>query len=75
MSLQHTADSVLLQAQMHSTYLWGLSYRPFGTGAFNEQKISIFNTMLARETAESCVPFQLVGVHQAGSGDGLVMHS
>lgn len=58
LALQHTANAVLLQAQMHSTYLWGLAYRPFGTGAFMEQKRRMLQVMMMRETPDTCIPFR-----------------
>ena len=39
----------MLQAQMHSQYLFALSYRPFGTGGFSEDKRRILEVMIGRE--------------------------
>ena len=46
---------VFLKTQLYTSYLWGLNYKPFGTGAFAIQKQHILNVFLATRTAESPV--------------------
>lgn len=43
---------------MHTTYLWGLAYRPYGSGAYSEHKLRLLELMLSRESAFTCKPFQ-----------------
>ena len=57
LSLLHAADGVFLQAQMHSQYLFALSYRPFGTSGFHEDKVRLLEVMMSREEPESCAFF------------------
>ena len=57
LSLLHASGGVFLQAQMHSQYLWALSYRPFSSSAFHEDKVRVLEVMLAREEPESCALF------------------
>lgn len=57
LSLLHGSSGEFLQSQMHSQYLWSVSYRPFGTGAFQEDKKRALELMLARETPDSLPMF------------------
>lgn len=58
LSLLHSSSGVFLQAQMHSQYLWALSYRPFSTSGFHEDKLRCLEVMMGRETPETCQLFQ-----------------
>ena len=42
---------------MHSNYMWGLSYRPYGTGHFHEHKKRLMEILLSRESWETCNEF------------------
>ena len=53
LALLHCGEGEMFQAQMHSQYLFALSYRPFGTGGFAEDKRRILEVMLGREDPES----------------------
>lgn len=57
-SLAKACRGVFVQAQLYSSYLWSLSYRPFGSGACLEHKARLLEVMLSRETYATCVPFQ-----------------
>ena len=46
-----------VSAQMHSTYLWALGYRPFGSGAFMEEKRRSIEHFFATENHQY-PPFQ-----------------
>eukprot|EP00438_Fugacium_kawagutii_P006363 Skav208241 [mRNA] locus=scaffold2093:34064:35065:+ [translate_table: standard] len=43
------AGPSFLSAQMHSAYLWALPYRPFGSGAFMEEKKRILDLFLDQQ--------------------------
>lgn len=60
LSLLHAGggSGCFLQAQLHSQYLWSVSYRPFGSGACQVEKQRLLESMLAHETPESCEPFR-----------------
>ncbi|CAK9011981.1 unnamed protein product, partial [Durusdinium trenchii] len=53
LSLLHSCNGRFLQAQMYSQYLWALSYRPYNSSGFHEDKIRILEVMLARENPET----------------------
>ena len=53
LALLHTDSGSFLRSQMHSQYLFALSYRPFNSGGFAEDKRRILELMLAREEPES----------------------
>ena len=57
LSLQYACRGAFLQCQMHSNYLWGLAYRPYGTGHFQEHKKRLLEVMMSRETWSSCQLF------------------
>ena len=57
LSLQYSCRGIFLQAQMHSNYMWGLSYRPYGTGHFHEHKKRLMEILLSRESWETCNEF------------------
>lgn len=58
LSLLHSSNGAFLQAQMHSQYLWSLSYRPYGTSGFHEDKVRALEIMMSREQPESFTLFQ-----------------
>ena len=41
-----------LKAQLHSSYIWGLNYKPFGTGQFHDQKKDILDGFLQTESMD-----------------------
>ena len=57
-SLSKACKGVFLQAQLHSSYLWSLAYRPFGSGAYLESKTRLLEVMLSNESAATCPMFQ-----------------
>ena len=38
LAISHVGAGVFLKAQLYTSYLWGVNYKPFGTGAFSTQK-------------------------------------
>ena len=46
------SGSLFLSAQMHSTYLWALQYRPFGSGGFMEEKKRMMDHFMALQTSD-----------------------
>ena len=44
-----------MKTQLDIAYLWGLNYKPFGTGSFATQKKHVMNVFLGRHTPESPV--------------------
>ena len=42
LALGRCMGGLFLKAQLHSSYIWGLNYRPFGTGQFHDQKKDIW---------------------------------
>ena len=59
-SLTKACRGVFLQAQLHSSYLWSLAYRPFGSGAYQEHKSRLLEVMLKTESPATCTLFQSV---------------
>ena len=57
LSCLHGANGEYYQAQMYSQYLFSVSYRPYGSGAFQEEKKRALEIMMARETPESVPAF------------------
>lgn len=57
LSLQYSSRGSFLQSQLHSNYLWGLAYRPYGTGHFQEHKKRFLEVMLRRESWSTCQLF------------------
>lgn len=55
LALKHQGRGTFLKAQLFSSYIFGLNYKPFGTGAFSEQKQRLLNVFLATESAQSPV--------------------
>ena len=47
----------LLRAQLYSSYVWSMSYRPFGSSAFFQSKQRILEDFLGSETPCSFPPF------------------
>ena len=43
----------LLQAQLCSSYLWTLNYRPYGSGGFAAAKTELLEEFLLAETGDS----------------------
>lgn len=60
LSLLHGSNGEFLQSQLHSQYLFSMSYRPFGSGGFAEDKKMALELMLARETPDSLLMFREV---------------
>ena len=60
LSLLHGSNGEFLQSQLHSQYLFSMSYRPFGSGGFAEDKKRALELMLARETPDSLLMFREV---------------
>ena len=50
LSLPYACKGAFLQVQMRSNYLWGLAYRPYGTGHFMQHKTRLLDVMLQRES-------------------------
>lgn len=46
------SGSLFLSGQMHSTYLWALQYRPFGSGGFMEEKKRMMDHFIAVQSAD-----------------------
>ena len=42
-----------MKTQLYTSYLWGVNYKPFGTGLFGTQKKQAFNIFLALESVDS----------------------
>ena len=57
LSLQYACKGAFLQVQMHSNYLWGLAYRPYGTGHFMQHKTRLLDVMLQRESQKPATFF------------------
>ena len=38
LAISHEERGVFLKTQLYTSYLWGINYKPFGTGAFSIQK-------------------------------------
>jgi hypothetical protein len=55
LTLQNSCGGVFLKAQLYTSYLWGVNYKPFGTGLFGTQKTQALNTFVATETADSTI--------------------
>ena len=55
LTLQHCCGGVFLKTQLYTSYLWGVNYKPFGTGLFGTQKMQALNTFVATETADSAI--------------------
>ena len=53
LSFQHAGGGVFLKAQLYSSYLWSVNKRPFGTGAFGEQKRRLMCVFLAVQSRDS----------------------
>ena len=47
-----SAGAAFLSCQMHSTYLWGLQFRPFGTGAFFQDLKRLHEHFFATESID-----------------------
>ena len=58
--LDQSMSRSFLQAQLHSSYLWSLAYRPFGSGAYQEHKSRLLEVMLKTESPATCTLFQSV---------------
>ena len=50
LSFQHSCNGIFLKSQLYSSYIWGVNFKPFGTGRFGDQKRRILNVFLATET-------------------------
>ena len=44
-----------MKTQLYTSFLWGLNYKPFGTGSFGTQKKYVLNVFLATEDYTSAV--------------------
>ncbi len=49
LSLGHCCGGLFLKAQLHSSFLWGINFKPFGTGLFGTQKKWLLNIFLATQ--------------------------
>ena len=43
LALGRCMGGLFLKAQLHSSYIWGLNYKPFETGQFHDQKKDILD--------------------------------
>ena len=46
LSLTHCLKGVFMKAQLFTAYIWGLNYRPYGTGAFFQTKRMMVNSFI-----------------------------
>ncbi len=53
LSLSHSCGGLFLKTQLYTSHLWGLNYKPFGTGLLGTQKKEALNTFLAAHDAGS----------------------
>lgn len=60
LALTHSESGLFLKTQLFTSYLWGVNFKPFGTGEFGSQKRFILNAFMATESPHSDV-FQKYG--------------
>ncbi|CAE8673040.1 unnamed protein product, partial [Polarella glacialis] len=53
LSLSHCCEGVFLKTQFFSSYIYGLNYKPFGTGGFSSLKQRLMQVFLATEDIHS----------------------
>ncbi len=53
LSLKHAAGGVFLKAQVFTSFIWGLNYKPYGSGAWWEEKRRMLDVFLTTETSSS----------------------
>ena len=49
LTLQYSCGGLLLKTQVYTSFLWGLNYKPFGSGSFGAQKRNVLNVFLGTE--------------------------
>ena len=45
LALQHSCNGLFLKAQLYTSYVWGINYKPFGSGRFGTAKKYAVNVM------------------------------
>ena len=60
LALTHSESGLFLKTQLFTSYLWGVNFKPFGTGEFGSQKKFILDALMATESPHSSV-FQKYG--------------
>ena len=55
LSLTHCCRGLFMKTQLYTSFLWGLHYKPSGTGSFGTQKKHVLNVFLATEDYMSTV--------------------
>ena len=53
LALQHAASGCYLRAQLFTSHLFSLNYKPFGTGGFYRKKQRLLELFLAQESIAS----------------------
>ncbi len=68
LSLERVARGLFLKAQLYTSYLWGVNYKPYGTGLFGTQKKEALDAFLAEQSTDGA-PWHKYGeriAHDAG---------
>ncbi len=53
LTLKHACGGIFLKCPLYTSFVWGLNYKPFGTGVFRQEKKAFLDFFLAGETVDS----------------------